>query len=87
MSKHLFANEKVMKQYLGALLQDDEPNDTALAPVAKLLERVPDITDAQLPQPAQKVVPDVVDTPTTTIEVSPEVAEIPEVESKDLELT
>ncbi|TMN93791.1 chemotaxis protein CheW [Pseudoalteromonas phenolica] len=87
MSKHLFANEKVMKQYLGALLQDDEPNDTALAPVAKLLERVPDITDAQLTQPAQKVVPDVVDTPTTTIEVSPEVAEIPEVESKDLELT
>ena len=40
MSKQLFANEKVMTQYLGALLCDDEPEDN-LEPVAKLLEHVP----------------------------------------------
>ncbi|NMM40207.1 chemotaxis protein CheW [Pseudoalteromonas arctica] len=40
MSKQLFANEKVMTQYLGALLcEDDESTD--LHPVAKLLEQVP----------------------------------------------
>ena len=38
MSKQLFANEKVMKQYLGALLCEDEPVDN-LEPVAKLLEQ------------------------------------------------
>ncbi|ESP90466.1 MULTISPECIES: chemotaxis protein CheW [Pseudoalteromonas] len=42
MSKHLFANEQVMKQYLGALLQEEEDQDVALAPVAKLLESIPD---------------------------------------------
>ncbi|MBB1379215.1 chemotaxis protein CheW [Pseudoalteromonas sp. SR43-2] len=41
MSKQLFANEKVMKQYLGALLCEDEPVDN-LEPVAKLLEQIPD---------------------------------------------
>ncbi|WP_024610540.1 chemotaxis protein CheW [Pseudoalteromonas sp. TB64] len=41
MSKQLFANEKVMTQYLGALLCDDEPEDN-LEPVAKLLEQVPE---------------------------------------------
>jgi len=41
MSKQLFANEKVMKQYLGALLCEDEPVDN-LEPIAKLLEQVPD---------------------------------------------
>ena len=40
MSKHLFANEKVMTQYLGALLCEDEPTDQNLEPVAKLLEQV-----------------------------------------------
>ena len=40
MSKQLFANEKVMTQYLGALLCEDEPEDN-LEPVAKLLEHVP----------------------------------------------
>ena len=40
MSKQLFANEKVMKQYLGALLCEDEPVDN-LEPVAKLLEQMP----------------------------------------------
>ncbi|MBQ4831762.1 chemotaxis protein CheW [Pseudoalteromonas sp. MMG010] len=39
MSKQLFANEKVMTQYLGALLQDDDV-DSSLKPVAKLLEQV-----------------------------------------------
>ena len=41
MSKQLFANEKVMTQYLGALLCEDEPVDN-LEPVAKLLEQVTD---------------------------------------------
>lgn len=41
MSKQLFANEKVMSQYLGALLCEDEPTEK-LKPVAKLLERIPD---------------------------------------------
>ncbi|PCK33366.1 chemotaxis protein CheW [Pseudoalteromonas piscicida] len=41
MSKHLFANEKVMKQYLGALLQEEpEMEHCELSPVAKLLEQV-----------------------------------------------
>ena len=41
MSKHLFANEKVMKQYLGALLQEEpEIEQCELSPVAKLLEQV-----------------------------------------------
>ncbi|MDC9513492.1 chemotaxis protein CheW [Pseudoalteromonas sp. CST5] len=40
MSKQLFANEKVMTQYLGALLCEDEPEEN-LEPVAKLLEQVP----------------------------------------------
>ncbi|EWS98092.1 chemotaxis protein CheW [Pseudoalteromonas sp. SCSIO_11900] len=39
MSKQLFANEKVVTQYLGALLSDDEPTKD-LEPVAKLLEQV-----------------------------------------------
>ncbi|WP_440055664.1 chemotaxis protein CheW [Pseudoalteromonas sp. T1lg65] len=40
MSKHLFANEKVMKQYLGALLKEEEVEEAELSPVAKLLEQV-----------------------------------------------
>ncbi len=40
MSKHLFANEKVMTQYLGALLCEDEAAEQNLQPVAKLLEQV-----------------------------------------------
>ena len=87
MSKHLFANEKVMKQYLGALLQEDEPQETALAPVAKLLERVPEITETELSQPVNKVVPDIIETQPAPELESPEVVEIPEGESKDLELT
>ncbi|WP_372762918.1 chemotaxis protein CheW [Pseudoalteromonas sp.] len=39
MSKQLFANEKVMTQYLGALLCEDAPEEN-LHPVAKLLEQV-----------------------------------------------
>ncbi|MCG7537175.1 chemotaxis protein CheW [Pseudoalteromonas sp. OOF1S-7] len=45
MSKHLFANEQVMKQYLGALLREEEEDEVALAPVAKLLESVPEAKD------------------------------------------
>ncbi|MBE0360214.1 chemotaxis protein CheW [Pseudoalteromonas aliena] len=46
MSKQLFANEKVMTQYLGALLRDDGPIDN-LEPVAKLLEKIPNGTDQE----------------------------------------
>ncbi|KTD98858.1 chemotaxis protein CheW [Pseudoalteromonas sp. H71] len=41
MSKQLFANEKVMTQYLGALLCEEELASD-LEPVAKLLENIPD---------------------------------------------
>lgn len=87
MSKHLFANEKVMKQYLGALLQEDESQDTALAPVAKLLEQVPDITEQQITQPVHDTVPGIVETTPSPSEEYLEVGEISECESKDLELT
>ncbi|MCF6440402.1 chemotaxis protein CheW [Pseudoalteromonas luteoviolacea] len=50
MSKHLFANEQVMKQYLGALLQEEDDQDVALAPVARLLESVPDAQKQLLEQ-------------------------------------
>ena len=42
MSRQLFANEKVMKQYLTALLSDDEASALSvnLDPVAKLLQQV-----------------------------------------------
>ncbi|WP_419147813.1 chemotaxis protein CheW [Pseudoalteromonas 'SMAR'] len=65
MTKHLFANEKVMKQYLGALLQE-EPEEVSheLNPVAKLLEQV---TVPQSESQAEPVVitpePEVVTTP------------------------
>ncbi|ATD05864.1 chemotaxis protein CheW [Pseudoalteromonas piscicida] len=54
MSKHLFANEKVMKQYLGALLQEEpEIEQCELSPVAKLLEQVKEpeseLEDTDLP--------------------------------------
>ncbi|MCF2909773.1 chemotaxis protein CheW [Pseudoalteromonas sp. DL2-H2.2] len=48
MSKHLFANEQVMKQYLGALLREEEEDEVALAPVAKLLESVPEAKEEQV---------------------------------------
>ena len=49
MSKQLFANEKVMKQYLTALLNEDDPNFNSanLDPVAKLLQQVPVITEKE----------------------------------------
>ncbi|KZN47136.1 chemotaxis protein CheW [Pseudoalteromonas luteoviolacea] len=54
MSKHLFANEQVMKQYLGALLQEEDDQDVALAPVARLLESVPDAQKQLLEQVENK---------------------------------
>jgi purine-binding chemotaxis protein CheW len=50
MSKQLFANEKVMTQYLGALLQEDVPNEN-LEPVAKLLEQVQPQTGVEVALP------------------------------------
>jgi purine-binding chemotaxis protein CheW len=46
MSKQLFANEKVMTQYLGALLREDEPADN-LEPIAKLLEQMPRVDEKE----------------------------------------
>ncbi len=56
MSKQLFANEKVMTQYLGALLcEDEEAKD--LEPVAKLLEQVaPEQKQTQMPAKASQQV-------------------------------
>lgn len=87
MSKHLFANEKVMKQYLGALLQEDEPQDVALAPVAKLLERVPEISEEPQVKPAQEIEQEIATVEAVQEEVLQDIAEIPTVESKELELT
>lgn len=56
MSKQLFANEKVMTQYLGALLCEEEES-TDLEPVAKLLEQVnPPVNPPQMPAKASKQV-------------------------------
>ncbi|KAF7787070.1 purine-binding chemotaxis protein CheW [Pseudoalteromonas rubra] len=52
MSKHLFANEQVMKQYLGALLREEEEDEVALAPVAKLLESVPEAQEDKAAAPS-----------------------------------
>ncbi|BBN81130.1 chemotaxis protein W [Pseudoalteromonas sp. A25] len=84
MSKHLFANEKVMKQYLGALLSEEEPEDKSLLPVAKLLEQVSDVSELKQAEPkkvaqtqeAEKVKADFV-----------EEQEIPEEQTKNLEIT
>ncbi|MFY8326105.1 chemotaxis protein CheW [Pseudoalteromonas sp. ZZD1] len=56
MSKQLFANEKVMTQYLGALLCEEDEN-TDLEPVAKLLEQVGSVQkQTQMPAKAAKQV-------------------------------
>jgi len=56
MSKQLFANEKVMTQYLGALLCEED-DSTDLEPVAKLLEQVgPVQKQTQMPAKAAKQV-------------------------------
>lgn len=56
MSKQLFANEKVMTQYLGALLCEEELASD-LEPVAKLLENIPgDLTSEGVTLESQKPV-------------------------------
>ena len=53
MSKQLFANEKVMTQYLGALLCEEEVPAQDLDPIAKLLEQVtekPTVDEKQVNQ-------------------------------------
>jgi purine-binding chemotaxis protein CheW len=83
MSKQLFANEKVMKQYLGALLSEEEPEDSALLPVAKLLEQVPVVVE----QPVDEVVPQEQVVIETVSDISPvEEREIPEEQTKNLEI-
>ena len=56
MSKQLFANEKVMTQYLGALLCEEELASD-LEPVAKLLENIPgDLPSEEATHESQKPV-------------------------------
>ncbi|TMS81832.1 chemotaxis protein CheW [Pseudoalteromonas sp. S554] len=56
MSKQLFANEKVMTQYLGALLCEEELASD-LEPVAKLLENIPgDLPSEEVTHESQKPV-------------------------------
>ncbi|NOU50823.1 chemotaxis protein CheW [Pseudoalteromonas sp. JBTF-M23] len=83
MSKHLFANEKVMKQYLGALLSEEEPEDNSLLPVAKLLEQVSDVSEPKQTEPTKEVQADeVVEAKTQTFVAQ----EIPEEQTKNLEI-
>ena len=64
MSRQLFANEKVMKQYLTALLNDDEVSQLSsnLDPVAKLLQQVqpiatePKVSSKKITEKAEKVI-------------------------------
>ncbi|CAH9054431.1 hypothetical protein PSECIP111951_01035 [Pseudoalteromonas holothuriae] len=84
MSKQLFANEKVMKQYLGALLNEEEPEDSSLLPVAKLLEQVPDVSEQ--PQDVIKEAP--IKKQVVEAKLKPIVTqEIPEEQTKNLEIT
>jgi purine-binding chemotaxis protein CheW len=70
MSKQLFANEKVMTQYLEALLCDEETS--ALEPVAKLLEQVkPSVIEKERPlKTSTKVImqPDALEEPILEVE-------------------
>ncbi|MBQ4849061.1 chemotaxis protein CheW [Pseudoalteromonas sp. MMG012] len=90
MSKHLFANEKVMKQYLGALLTEEPLQEEELAPVAKLLEQV---------QSVDEVVTEIEPTSTKvatqtaaevekvrSVEIKVEPQEIVELQAKNLEI-
>jgi len=55
MNKPLFANEKIMKQYLTALLTEDEVlNKAVLQPVEKLLEQVVEPKEVQVIKKAFK---------------------------------
>lgn len=57
MSKQLFANEKVMTQYLGALLCEEEVPAQDLDPIAKLLEQVsekPTVDEQRVEQQANQ---------------------------------
>ena len=64
MSRQLFANEKVMKQYLTALLNDDEVSQLSsnLDPIAKLLQQVqpiatePKVSSKKITEKAEKVI-------------------------------
>lgn len=89
MSKHLFANEKVMKQYLGALLTEEPVKEEALAPVAKLLEQVQSV-DEVVTEIEQVAVPVECETNTPQAEVTDEAVaepqEIVEIQAKNLEI-
>lgn len=92
MSKHLFANEKVMKQYLGALLTEESLQEEELAPVAKLLEQVQSVDEVVTDIEAEAVAPElevetrIVDV-SETIDVVEKPQDIVELQAKNLEIT
>lgn len=96
MSKQLFANEKIMTQYLGALLCEDEPEEN-LEPVAKLLEQVPSaiqndevllkpkaqlsVTEQLYSEQVKEAISDVEPVPSQTAPIEPEPVNTPDVQT------
>jgi CheW-like domain. len=86
-SKHLFANEKVMTQYLGALLCEEEPEQQNLEPVAKLLEQVNESKGDPLPLEVEQKVETPVVEPIKELEKTENQANIKDiVEQKQTEI-
>lgn len=90
MSKHLFANEKVMKQYLGSLLkEEDHEEGTSLSPVAELLKQVPETAENIKNTPIQDEVVNTQEQLTNELDETNnklKLVEIPSVDTKDLEI-
>ncbi|KAF7774082.1 purine-binding chemotaxis protein CheW [Pseudoalteromonas citrea] len=92
MSKHLFANEKVMKQYLGALLTEEPLQEEELAPVAKLLEQVQSVDEVVTDIEVAPVAPEIgqqakrLET-SKAVDVVEEPQDIVELQAKNLEIT
>jgi len=86
-NKHLFANEKVMTQYLGALLCEEEPEQQNLEPVAKLLEQVNESKGDPLPLEVEQKVETPVVEPIKELEKTENQANIKDiVEQKQTEI-
>jgi len=80
MSKQLFANEKVMTQYLGSLLCEEEVPAQDLDPIAKLLEQVkekPTVDEKQLNQQTIEKPDENHELKTSVIETPPELEKPP----------
>lgn len=91
MSKQLFANEKVMTQYLGALLCEEEVPAQDLDPVAKLLEQVtekPTVDEKRLSQQTVEQPAGSVESKTPATEKAPELEKPPiQAKIKDIATT